>query len=144
MDYAGFERMISPDYSLYAKLGYVGYRSHYKGYEDVSHGVGGEMGFHYYKHHRALEGWYLGGGLGYWSVRGSWRDDLGTPFVTTGKGEAFVADFGFRTGYMWYAGHQVYIDPSLGAGFLISNGVPDPFAGGGWYFNPGLAIGMRW
>ena len=88
----------------------------------------------------------MGCGLGYWSIRGSWQDDLGTPFVTSGKGEASVVDLNFfHTGSKWYLPlHQFYIDPSLGVGFLISNGVPDPFSRGGFYINAGLSIGMRW
>ena len=87
----------------------------------------------------------MGGGIGFWSVKGDWKDDVGTPFVTTGKGEATVADLNFQAGYKYYPlQRRVYVDPSLGIGLLFPGGTPDPFGPGGGYIRTGLAIGMRW
>jgi PEGA domain len=145
MTHINYEQAFGRRASLSVKVGYIDDRSNYGSYKDASNGIGGEVGMRFYRQDHVLEGWYMGGGLGFWSVKGDWQDDVGTPFVTTGQGNATVADLNVQTGYKWYPKQRRYfIDPSLGAGVFFPGGTPDPFGPRGGYLSAGLAIGMRW
>jgi hypothetical protein len=100
----------------------------------------------YWRSPGSLEGPYLGGGLGFWSLKGHWKDDVGTPFETTGRGTANVVDLNFHVGYKWaFAGSRgFFIDPSLALDFMSTNCDPYLFGPAGASLTAGLAIGKQW
>jgi hypothetical protein len=93
-----------------------------------------------------MEGPYLGTGLGAWNFKGGWKDDVGTPFVTTGRGTAGVIDFNIHLGYKWFpAGYRgFFLDPSFALDVMSTNSEPYAFGPAGGSLKAQLAIGKRW
>lgn len=141
----GYEVMLNRLVSFFAKVAHINERSDFGDYRDAKQGTGAEVGMLFYPGRKALEGGYLGGGLGFWSVTGHWEDDLGTPFVTSGRGECSSVELAFHTGYKkYFSERNVFIDPSLGVGIRINSAHPDPFELGRGYLSAGLGVGVRW
>jgi hypothetical protein len=141
-----FEKMLGTSWSWYLDFGYAGSRSTDGRYRDSAHGLGGEVGMNIYTRRRALEGLYFGGGLGYWDLKGSWTDDAGTPFETTGTGKARLSDINVHLGYKWaFAGSGgFFIDSSIALDAMSTRCEPYPFGPAGGSLKAGLAIGKRW
>ena len=141
-----FTRAWLANLSAYLNVGYIDYRSTQGHFRDAARGGGAELGIRRYLSGRVLEGLYLGAGFGYWSLKGAWKDDVGTPFVTAGNGNAGTADGNVHIGYKWYPARfrNFFIDPSVMFGFMSSVSVPEPFGPSGYYLNTGVAVGRRW
>ena len=84
--------------------------------------------------------------MGSWELKGTWKDDVGTPFETTGRGNAHVVDFNFHVGQKWSPAvlQGFFIDPSIALDFMSTKCEPYPFGPAGASLKAGLAIGKRW
>jgi hypothetical protein len=133
-------------YSLYMKFYSFNYTYDSESYQDTADVSGGEIGLRLYSYRSMLEGFVFGCGLGFWSAKGNWRDDGGTPFVTTGSGRSNGSELNIHVGYMWYPKERNwFLEPSLDVGLLISShAAPAPFGPSGDYARAGLSAGMSW
>ena len=116
-------------------------------YEERASGAGGEVGIRVYASGTPyIHGYYLGAGVGWWALSGEWKDDLGTPFVTTGPGRVSVIDLNGLIGKKIFLGSTgVYIDPSVQIGLLGARHYrPEEFGAGGIYLAAGISAGFAW
>ena len=140
------EKMFDTYASFYLDVGYADSRSTYGEYSDAAHGLGGELGINVYLSGRGFEGPYFGAGMGSFELKGNWKDDVGTPFETTGRGNARVVDFNFHIGHKWSPAvlQGFFIDPSIALDVMSTKCEPYPFGPAGASLKAGLAIGKRW
>jgi hypothetical protein len=144
-DYIMHELQLAPLVSVYAKAGFTGYTYDNGSYAESARGFGGEIGFNVYPYMRWLQGLYLGGGIGTWHVEGHWKDDLGTPFATSGKGRANLLGSNLHMGYKTPINMtNVFIDTTVQLGFLAADGTPDLFGLNDPSVTVGIAIGIAW
>ncbi len=147
----GYTFSLSPEITVfrfmaaYAKIGYVAYRCDTESYAETARGMGAEIGARFYPGGRAQQGWYMGLGVGRWWVEGTWKDDLGTPFVTTGKGKTFLTEANIHTGYkMLFGPYNFYVDPSLQVASYDRKGTPGAFGQLGQTITAGVMAGILW
>ena len=139
------EISVSRHMAVYAKVGYVAYQCDTETYAETARGMGAEIGGRYYPGKLRQQGWYMGLGAGRWWVEGTWKDDLGTPFVTTGKGKTFLTAVNIHTGYkMLFGQRNFYLDPSLQVDSYDTKGTPGGFGQLGITINAAVTAGMLW
>lgn len=145
-EYIEYEKKFTRVIAAYAAIEHMAYQYDTGPYVETGRGPGVEFGVRAYPFKRTtIKDWYIGAGWGTWSVKGNWKDDVGTPFVTRGTFRSSIDSFSLQTGYKWYFGvHALFIDPRLQVGTLRGNGASQAFGYAEMIVAGRVAIGMSW
>ncbi|MFQ5585250.1 MAG: hypothetical protein ACE5GF_00260 [Thermodesulfobacteriota bacterium] len=151
--YVEYERAINEKISLAGRVGALSYDVDYD--EDggttneTGDGTGVVASVRFYPTHdlqgNNFEGFYLGGGVGVWSVDWEWEWTHSTFATETGSGSSTALDLNFNLGWKIPLGSdRVYIDPNIALGNLFistesKSGDSDEV---GLYAAAGLAVGI--
>lgn len=146
LEYIEYEKKFTRVFAVYAAAEHIAYQYDTGPYVETGRGPGAEFGVRAYPFKRTtLMDWYVGAGWGSWSIKGNWKDDVGTPFVTRGAFRSSIAGFSLQTGYKWYFGsHALFVDPRLQFGMLRGSGASEAFGYAEMIVAGRVAIGMSW
>lgn len=141
----GYEDILSGDMTWYANLGYGDYRGEDSHYRDDARGFIWEIGARKYLRRSVLRGFFFGGGIGGRNMHGSWTDDFGTPFETSGNGDVSSVEFLFQIGHKTFIhDDRIFIEPSMKLGLASTDSRPKYFSEEFGFLHLGLAVGAIW
>jgi len=119
-----YEHLLKDKIGIGARLGTISYNYKDGSYEEDGAGSGVEFIARYYPKGHGFDGFYVGGGVGIWSIAWEWTDPNDIPTADDGTATAF--DVNVNLGWKIPLGSdKIYLDPSLIVGNFFSSASDD-------------------
>ena len=139
-----YEHMIKDRFSVGARVGVLNYTYKDGSYEEDGTGNGVEFIARYYPRAQGFQGFYVGGGIGYWRTNWDYTDPEDTPSRDEGTTSAINANV--TVGWKIPLGSgKVYIDPSITVGNFFGISTDSDFDQEpelGLYAGGGVSVGF--
>lgn len=135
-----YEHLVTDKLGIGARLGSITYTYEDGSYEEDGVGTGAEFILRYYPKGNGHNGFYIGGGVGFWNVAWEYTDPEDTPVAD--EGTASAANINVNLGWKIPLGtDKVYIDPSIIVGNFFSLSSDDA-ANLGFYLGGQVGVGF--
>lgn len=119
-----YERLLSDKFGVGARLGTLGYSYTDGTYEEDGVGSGVEFIARFYPKGEGFNGFYVGGGVGLWSIAWEWVDPNDVPVADSGTSSAFNVNV--NLGWKIPLGSdKIYLDPAIMIGNFFSSASDD-------------------
>jgi hypothetical protein len=119
-----YERLLNDKLGIGARLGTLSYTYSDGSYDEDGVGSGVEAILRYYPKGLGFDGFYVGGGVGLWSVAWEWTDPTDTP--SADDGTASAVNVNVNLGWKIPLGSEkIYLDPAITIGNFFSSASDD-------------------
>ena len=114
-----YERALTSNFAIAARTAYLDYTYDDGDYEEDGNGPGIQVSAKFYPGRDALNGFYVGGGIGFWQMDVDWVDDKGTGWESSDSLSTSTAEIHAEVG--WRIGDKIQFNPSIQVGTFLSS-----------------------